>query len=382
MAAEDKSENNYVQKGFQDAEKALLEKGFSPIDARKYSRERVFGGANGNYGTGIMGMVEKGDSWETQDQIAKKYIENMGAIYTANGGEEWGEIREGVFQAALLNTEVVVQPRSSNTWGALSLDHVYEFMGGLSAAVQHVTGNDPTAYFNDFRNTSRAKVQGLKEAIGVESNSTILNPKYIKEMMKGQSSAMSRFAEVFRNTYGWNVMKPSVIDQHLWNKYYDIYIKDEYKLDTKAKFADKNPYALQEMTAIMMESARKGMWKATDKQLKDVAELHTEFVGKHEAACSGFVCDNAKLREFIAKNVDKSTAEKYNKDINVAREVQLNQAEIKKSVVLKKEKQSNDKQSPTKSESTDTESNNALIYIIISIIGVITIWFFIRRKQR
>ena len=382
MAAEDNSDNNYVQKGFQDAEKALLEKGFSPVDARKYSRERVFGGANGNYGTGIMGMVEKGDSWETQDQIAKKYISNMGAMYTANGGDEWGAIREGVFQAALLNTEVVIQPRSSNTWGALSLDHVYEFMGGLSAAVQHVTGNDPTAYFNDFRNTNRAKVQGLKEAIGVESNSTVLNPKYINEMMKGEASSMSRFAEVFRNTYGWNAMKPSAIDQHLWDKYYDIYVKDEYKMGIEKTFADKNPYALQEMTAVMMESARKGMWKATDKQLKDVAELHTKFVGKHEAACSGFVCDNAKLREFISKNVDNSTAAKYNKDISAAREVQLGKAEADKSVVLKKEESISEKKNSATPKPTDSENNNTMIYIIISIIGVIGIWFFIRRKQR
>ena len=383
MAAEDDSENNFVKKGFDDAERLLLDKGFSPIEARKYSRERVFGGANGNYGTGITGMVEKGDSWESQDQIAKKYIGNMGAMYSSNGNEDWGIIREGVFEAALLNTEVVIQPRSSNTWGALSLDHVYEFMGGLSAAVQHVTGEDPTAYFNDFRNSNRAKVQGLKEAIGVESNSTVFNPKYIKEMMKGESSSMSRFAEVFRNTYGWNAMKPSAIDQHLWNKYYDIYVKDEYKLGTEAKFAEKNPYALQEMTAVLMESARKGMWKASKQQLKDVAELHTKFVGAHQAACSGFVCDNAKLREFISQNVDQSTAKKYNKDIDVARQVQLNEVEADKSVVLKKEdQQQKQQQKHDKSQQSDSEIDNTIFYIIVTIVAIILLWFFFRHKQK
>ena len=382
MAAEDDSENNYVRKGFDDAERQLLEKGFSPVDARKYSRERVFGGANGNYGTGIMSMVEKGDSWDTQDQIAAKYIENMGAIYTANGGEEWGEIRQGVFEAALLNTEVVVQPRSSNTWGALSLDHVYEFMGGLSAAVQKVTGNDPTAYFNDFRNSNRAKVQGLKEAIGVESNSTVFNPKYITEMMKGESSAMSRFAEVFRNTYGWNAMKPSAIDQHIWNKYYDVYVKDEYKLGTEQKFAQKNPYALQEMTAVLMESARKGMWKATKQQLQDVAKLHTDFVNKHEAGCSGFICDNAKLREFIASNVDKTTADKYNKDIDAARQVQLNEIDAEKSMVLKKEQQKSTDNKNAKAVTSESEKTYTLFYILGVIFTTIFAWFVIRRRQK
>ena len=68
--------------------------------------------------------------------------------------------------------------------GALSLDHVYEFMGGMNLAVRNVTGKDPEAYFADYRNRNRVRMQDLKEAIGVESRSTIFNPEYIKEVMK------------------------------------------------------------------------------------------------------------------------------------------------------------------------------------------------------
>ncbi|MBE9487574.1 MAG: cobaltochelatase subunit CobN [Bacteroidetes bacterium] len=379
MAAKDKSENNYVRKGFEDAERRLLEKGFSPIDARKYSKERVFGGVKGNYGTGIMGMVEKGDSWDSRSQIAKQYIKNMGAMYSANGGEDWGEMREGVFEAALLNASVVVQPRSSNTWGALSLDHVYEFMGGISSAIEEVTGNDPTAYFNDFRNSSRAKVQGLKEAIGVETNSTVFNPKYIAEMMKGEASSMSHFAETFRNTYGWNAMKPSAIDQHIWNKYYDIYVKDEYKLGLEKTFAQKNPYALQEMTAVMLESARKGMWQATDAQLKDVAKLHTKFVAEYSAGCSGFICDNPKLRKYISSKVDKASSETYNKSIDVARQVQLNESQQKNNVVLKKDKKSQ-KQKRKNVEIKESKSYK-IFYIIGGLLVLMFAWILVRSKR-
>lgn len=380
MAAEDKAGDNFVRKGFEDAEKRLLEKGFSPADARKYSKERIFGGVNGSYGAGIMGMVEKGDSWDSTDEIATRYINNMGATYSANGSSEWGDMRDGVLEAALLNTSVVVQPRSSNTWGALSLDHVYEFMGGMSAAVQHVTGNDPTAYFNDFRNSSRAKVQGLKEAIGVETNSTVFNPKYIAEMMKGEASAMEHFAETFRNTYGWNAMKPSAIDQHIWNKYYDVYVKDEYGLGLEKTFAQKNPYAMQEMTAVMLESARKGMWKASDAQLKDVAALHTKFVSEHAAGCSGFICDNDKLRTFISSKVDKSLAEKYNADIDAARQVQLNEQQSENNVVLKKEEQNSKAAAEAQQQSGD-EKSYTLLYIVGGVLAAIAVWFIVRRKR-
>ncbi len=92
-----------------------------------------------------------------------------------------GSIQKFAFEAALTRTDVVVQPRQSNTWGALSLDHVYEFMGGMNLAVRNVTGKDPDAYLSDYRNRNHMKMQELKEAVGVESRTTILNPTYIKE---------------------------------------------------------------------------------------------------------------------------------------------------------------------------------------------------------
>ena len=197
-------------------------------------------------------------------------------------------------------------------------------------------------YFNDFRNTGRPKVQGLKEAIGVESNSTIFNPKYIREMMKGEASSMETFAETFRNTFGWNAMKPSAIDQHIWNKYYDVYIEDAYGLGLEQTFTEKNPYVLQEMTAVMLEAGRKGMWQASDAQLRQVAALHTRLVAEHAAGCSGFVCDNAKLRAFIASKVDQPAAEAYNRNIDAARQVQIEE-QTDRNVVLKKEEQTRDR---------------------------------------
>ncbi len=378
-AVNDGDVTNYVSKGFNDAEKLLLEKGFSPVDARKYSRERIFGGVNGNFGTGITGMVEDSESWQSQDDIAKRYLQNMSGMYSANGGETWGESRDGVFEAALLNTAVVVQPRSSNTWGPLSLDHVYEFMGGMSAAVQHVTGNDPTAYFNDFRNSSRAKVQGLKEAIGVETNSTIFNPKYIEEKMKGEASSYNSFAETVRNTFGWNAMKPSAIDQHIWNEYHEIYVRDKYKMDIESKFSEKNPYALQEMSAVMLESARKGMWDATKEQIAELAELHTRMVIEHDAGCSGFVCNNNSLREFIAQNSPEN-AQDYKDAITKEREVKLDQEDSKNSVVLKKEEQEQNKTSKT--QNAEEKKNYSTLYIIIALFALLAFWAIYRKRNR
>lgn len=305
--------DNYVVASTTEIERQLVDQGVPPAGAREMSTRRVFGGVNGMYGTGIQEMVKSGDKWEDEQEIAETYIQNMGAVY--GDDRNWGEYQAGLLRAVLHQTDVVVQPRQSNTWGALSLDHVFEFMGGINLAVRNVTGKDPDAYFADYRNRNNARMQDLKEAIGVESRSTVFNPAYIKEVMKGKASSASQITEVVTNTYAWNVMKPDVIDNEMWDGFYDIYVQDSYKLGVQDFFRQQNPAALQEITAVMLETARKGMWKATDQQLADVANLHTELVKEFGASGSGFSGSNAKLQDFIAQKAAPQNVDEYKSQV-------------------------------------------------------------------
>lgn len=370
MAAEAKDDRypNYVSEGVVESEKHLVDKGVSPKEARALSTSRVFGGVNGNYGSGIQGMVEAGDRWEKENEIAETYLNNMGASYGSE--EDWERMNQYAFEAALTRTDVVVQPRQSNTWGALSLDHVYEFMGGMNLAVRNVTGKDPEAYLSDYRNRNRARMQEVKEAIGVESRTTILNPTYIKEKMKGGAGDASAIADVIRNTYGWNVMKPEAIDDELWDGIYDTYVKDKNGLGVKEHFKSVNPAAIQEMTAVMLETVRKGMWDATPEQIAEIAELHTETVNEFGAACSGFVCDNAKLREFISSKVSKQVAGEYNKAVGKARAENLSTDD---GMVMKKDELNR----------TETSVNrvNGIIVVIVVLAVLVGLVVLIRRRR-
>ncbi len=283
MAAEanDGEVPNLVKEGVDESERSLIESGISPKDAREMSTFRIFGGLNGGYGTGIQQMVQKGDSWKTEDEIADTYINNMSAFY---GSEEyWEKASKVAFKAALTRTDAVIQPRQSNSWGALSLDHVYEFMGGMNLAVRNVTGKDPDAYFADYRNRSNNRMQELKEAIGVESRSTILNPTYIKEKMKGGANEAGEFAEVVQNTYGWNVMKPEAIDDQLWNQIYDIYFKDKMNLGVDKFLHDQNPAAMEQMAHTMVQTIEKGLWKTSPETLKDLQNIENTLHSEAEA---------------------------------------------------------------------------------------------------
>ena len=370
-AAKDDTYENQVAASVTEAERVLTEKGLSPKDAREISTFRVFGGANGSYGSGIQEMVEAGDRWENESEIAATYLNNMGAYY---GNEKnWEVFQKFAFEAALTRTDVVVQPRQSNTWGALSLDHVYEFMGGMNLTVRNVTGKDPDAYLSDYRNRNNMKMQELKEAVGVESRTTILNPAYIKEKMKGGASSACEFAEVITNTYGWNVMKPAAIDKELWDNIYNVYVKDELNLGVKKYFEQQNPAALEEMTAVMLESVRKGLWKASEEQVAELSKLHTEIVNTYRPSCSGFVCDNAKLRDFIASKSNAQTAAQYKENISKIREAKTSGED--KGVVMKKEEMNQ-----AAEQQTNTLSNVAVgIAVIIVMLALI---LFVRKRRK
>ncbi len=362
---------NYISKSTIEIERQLVEQGISPEDARNLSTQRVFGGLNGMYGTGIQEMVTSGDKWENEKEIADTYIQNMGAVYGSD--KDWGSYNAGLLRAVLHNTDVVVQPRQSNTWGALSLDHVYEFMGGMNLAVRSVTGKDPDAYFADYRNRNNVRMQELKEAIGVESRSTIFNPTYIKESMKSGSSTASHIAEIVTNTYGWNVMKPDVIDKEIWDQIYDVYIKDELNLGIRNYFRQSNPAAMQEISAVMMETARKGLWKASEQQLTDIAEVHTDLVKEFGPSGSGFSGSNDKLQDFISKKVSPEAARTYNRQIQQMKK--NTSADAKNGTVLKKNELSLESQN-------EKNSLNGLIIVSIVLVIFVGLLVILRKKRK
>ena len=374
MAAAAKNDEfqNMVAEGVVEAERSLIEKGLTPKDAREMAAFRVFGGMNGGYGTGIQGMVEAGDRWESEKEIADTYLNNMGAYYGSE--KNWEVFKQFAFEAALTRTDAVIQPRQSNTWGALSLDHVYEFMGGMNLAVRNVTGKDPDAYLSDYRNRNNVRMQEVKEAIGVESRTTIFNPNYIREKMKGEASSAGSFAEIIRNTYGWNVMKPEAIDKEMWDEIYNVYVKDKFDLGMQKYFENQNPAALQEITAVMMETVRKGMWKASKEQLAEIAKVHTELVEKYNPACSGFVCDNAKLRDFIASNANANTAQVYKEKIRDVRE-NVTQSDDK-GMVMKKQEMSQ----MENNEHTNTLSDTVVVVSVV--VAFVFLILVIRRKRK
>ena len=295
---------NFVKLNTQETELMLKKQGHSAAAARDYATARIFGSPTGNYGTGIMGAV-KWSEVEDAGRVADQYLRNMNGMYRS--GKVWGVSVQGLLETQLKGTDLMLQSRSSNTWGPLSLDHVFEF-NTLALAVREKTGKDPNVWFSDLRNGSRPRATTAVGAIREEARTTMWNPKFIQGIQKEGAKGASELVESVRNMQAWNYIQPDTIDEALWDETYRVYIEDKHQLDMKAYFETKSPYELQDLTSLMLEAVRKGMWTPSAEVVQNLAVLHIEMVEKHGAGCSADTCGNAKLHAFLGQYVSNISA--------------------------------------------------------------------------
>ena len=180
------------------------------------------------------------------------------------------------------------------------------------------------------------------------------------------------------NTYGWNVMKPSVIDDRMWDEIYEVYVQDVNHLGVRDFFESESPAALQEMTAVMLETARKGYWEASPEQLANLAEVHAELVDEFGACCNGFTCGNALLKDFVARNLTQEKASQYRSDVRKALNAEP-LPEGQRSVVLEKEQVRN---AAGDAVSVDTTRLVLVVFGVMALLAVaISVFVIIKRKR-
>ena len=95
------------------------------------------------------------------------------------------------------------------------------------------------------------------------------------------------------------------------------------------------------------------------------------FDSKYKPACSGFVCDNAKLRDFIASKATPEAAKQYQNSIKNVREVAADQS---KGVVMKKDEITSETQKHTNKVNT--------VWIVVGVIVILGGLAVLMRKRR
>ncbi|HBB07326.1 MAG TPA: hypothetical protein DCZ73_06160, partial [Bacteroides sp.] len=129
-----------------------------------------------------------------------------------------------------------------------------------------------------------------------------------------------------------------------------------------------------EMTAVMMESARKGYWEASEAQLKDIAELHTDLVRRFGQQ-SGFSGNNAKLQDFIASNVGMQQAAEYRQKVTEMKEAVLSENVDAKGMKLQKSSVASEMEK-------DTNTLSGTWVVLVVLVVFVALLVVLRKKRK
>ncbi len=314
---------NYVRENT-DALKELLmsESSLNESEALDLALLRIFGSAEGSYGTGLSNAVSASDTWDSNDVLADLYISRMCNAY---GENVWGENLRDIFEKNLEGVEATVHSRSTNLYGTLDNDDFFQYLGGLNLAVSYVSGGEyPDSFITNMLVGGDEKIETLKQFLTREMYSRYFNPKWIEGMQEHGYAGAREMADFLENLWGWEATNPDLISDDVWNQVYQTYVADQELSDW---LKDNNPHAYQAMTARMLETALKGNWDASDEVLKSLAAEYAESVVNDGVTCCHHTCGNPTLNSYVAGVV---SVPGFSEAVEAATKQQLEQDEPEK----------------------------------------------------
>ncbi|MBU1056042.1 MAG: cobaltochelatase subunit CobN [Proteobacteria bacterium] len=290
---------NFVKNHTVQIRKQLIEKGYTLKEAEKLSTVRLFSAEPGAYGTKVDNMTGSSGMWDNDSVVAEQGFINM--VSYGYSSDIWGKPLKDTYRQNLKKVDATVHSISSNLYGSMDNDDMFQYLGGLSMAVRKESGKDPEVYVSMQKTMGQGHIEPISATIGRELRSRYLNPKWIEGMKKEKYAGARAMADFLENMWGWQVTTPKAIDKTKWEQTYEVYVEDKYGQDIKEFFNRENPWAYQSMTARMLEAARKGYWKADEKIKKKLAAEYAVNVVEKGVACCDHTCNNPMLNQMVVQ---------------------------------------------------------------------------------
>ncbi|MGI9366793.1 MAG: cobaltochelatase subunit CobN [Rhizobiaceae bacterium] len=230
----------------------LVKQGQTEDSARQLASFRVFGSKPGAYGAGLQALIdEKG--WNDSADLAQAYLAWGSYAY---GARAQGDESRQQFEKRLSGIQAVVHNQDNREHDLLDSDDYYQFEGGMTAAVEHLSGDRPTVYHNDHSRPERPVIRTLEEEIGRVVRARVVNPKWIAGVMRHGYKGVFEMAATVDYMFAFAATTGAVQNHH-FDAVYQAYIVDDNVRDF---MVDKNPHALNEMCGRLLEAIERDMW--------------------------------------------------------------------------------------------------------------------------
>jgi magnesium chelatase subunit H len=217
---------------------------------------RVFSNAAGNYGTNVNFMVLE-SQWEDDSELGDLFVTRKCFAY---GRDSKGRGYDGVqsrklFERALGCVEVTYQNIDTTEVGITDVDHYFEYLGGMSKAVEKHARARPRIYLSDSTSPA-ARVRTLEETVRLEVRTKALNPKWYEGMLKHGFSGVAEIEHQVTNTFGWSATADAV-DDWVYDKVAETFVLDEAMLE---RLRALNPHSARTLVGRLLEASSRGFW--------------------------------------------------------------------------------------------------------------------------
>jgi magnesium chelatase subunit H len=214
---------------------------------------RVFGNADGAYGSNVNNLVENG-GWEDEDELAKTYSQRKGFAYGVSGKPTQ---HNGLLKSALADVQLTYQNLDSVELGVTTVDNYFDTLGGITQAVKMAKGGKtPPVYIGD-QTKGNAAVRSLKEQVSIETRTRMLNPKWYEGMLEHGYEGVRQIEVHITNTMGWSAttgqVQPWVYQQ----------LTETFMLDPamRERLAQLNPTAVARVANRLLEATERNYWQ-------------------------------------------------------------------------------------------------------------------------
>ena len=221
--------------------------------AERAAAIRIFGSKPGAYGAGLQALIDEG-GWQERGDLATSYLAWSGYAY---GGGREGEAAGPRLSRRLAEVDAVVQAQDNREHDILDSDDYYQFMGGLSAAVEAVSGKAPPVFHLDTSRPEAPLARTLSEEIARVVRGRAANPKWIAGVMRHGYKGAFEMAATVDYLFGFAATTEAVKPHH-FDQLFAAYLEDEVVRDF---MAGANPAALRETAERFAEAERRGLWQ-------------------------------------------------------------------------------------------------------------------------
>ena len=230
---------------------------------------RVFSNAAGNYGTNVNFMVLD-SQWEDSSELGDLFVTRKCFAYgrDSQGRNYDGRESRKLLERALSRVEVTYQNIDTTEVGITDVDHYFEYLGGVSKAVEKQTGARPAIYLSDSLSPG-AKVRTLEETVRLETRTKTLNPKWFEGMLRHGFSGVAEIEHHVTNTFGWSATA-NAVDDWVYDEVAATFVLDEEMLE---RLRSLNPHSARTLVGRLLEASGRGFWSADQSVLERLQDV-------------------------------------------------------------------------------------------------------------